>query len=81
MSSTTPRVSTTYRPTLRGQDRTRTARRLRAKYDAGASIRALVEDEGLSYGTTRKLLMEAGTTMRGRGGAREAGQQEPVVGR
>lgn len=41
---------------------------LRAVYEAGASIRTLATTHGLSFGTVRGLLLEAGATLRGRGG-------------
>lgn len=39
------------------------------KYDAGASIRALAEETGRSYGFVHRMLSESGVTLRGRGGA------------
>jgi hypothetical protein len=42
---------------------------LRKKYDAGASIRALAESTGRSYGFIHRVLNESGATLRGRGGA------------
>lgn len=42
---------------------------IRREYEAGASIRALSEKHGLAFGTVRNLLVEAGATLRGQGGA------------
>jgi hypothetical protein len=39
------------------------------KYDSGASIRALAEETGRSYGGVHRLLEDAKTTFRSRGGA------------
>ncbi|MBK3625468.1 transcriptional regulator [Streptomyces sp. MBT49] len=55
-----------YRPRLRGVKRKRTAAKLRETYEAGCSVRSVAESAGLSYGTAHKLLLEAGTVMRGR---------------
>lgn len=41
---------------------------LRQRYLAGASIRALADATGRSYGFIRTLLTEAGVELRGRGG-------------
>lgn len=41
---------------------------MRADYEDGASVRDLAREYGCSYGRTHKLLREAGTTMRDRGG-------------
>ncbi|MEW2631600.1 helix-turn-helix domain-containing protein [Streptomyces sp. NPDC048389] len=70
MSSTTPRLSTSYRPRLRDEDRARVTRELAEAYETGASIRALAAEADLSYGTARTLLLEGGVKLRGRGGAR-----------
>jgi hypothetical protein len=43
-------------------------------YDAGATIRSVAAQLGRSYGGTRVLLLEAGVTLRARGGGiRKAG--------
>lgn len=43
-------------------------------YDAGATIRSVAAELGRSYGGTHALLLEAGVTLRGRGGGiRKAG--------
>lgn len=52
-----------------GSDREKLAVDLRKKYDGGASIRALAESTGRSYGFVHRILSESGTTLRGRGGA------------
>ncbi|MFJ2882390.1 helix-turn-helix domain-containing protein [Streptomyces sp. NPDC093108] len=77
----TARIATTSRPRLRGGQRTRLAKRAAALYDAGASIRSLAEDEGLSYGTARALVQEGGGTLRGRGGARRPAVTTPEAGK
>lgn len=53
---------------LVGEERERVCTRLKASYEKGASIRALMEWTGYSYGKVHHLLTDAGTTMRGRGG-------------
>ena len=52
-----------------GGERDRLAADLRRKYDAGASIRALADATGRSYGFIHRMLSESGATLRGRGGA------------
>ncbi len=52
-----------------GADRDKLAADLKKKYDAGASIRALAEETGRSYGGVHRLLEDAGATFRSRGGA------------
>ncbi|MEU0878247.1 helix-turn-helix domain-containing protein [Lentzea sp. NPDC005914] len=47
---------------------------IRREYEAGKSIRALSRKHGLSFGTVRALLVEAGTRLRGQGGAHTGGQ-------
>jgi predicted transcriptional regulator len=42
---------------------------LMKKYEKGASIRALAESTGRSYGFIHRVLTESGVTLRGRGGA------------
>ncbi|MFF7858628.1 helix-turn-helix domain-containing protein [Streptomyces sp. NPDC007904] len=51
-----------------GPDRDKLAQDLK-KYDSGASIRALAEETGRSYGGVHRLLEGAGATFRSRGGA------------
>ena len=43
-------------------------RELRSAYEGGASIRSLVATTGRSYGSIHSMLLESGTTLRGRGG-------------
>ena len=52
-----------------GNERTKLAGDLKKKYAAGASIRALAEETGRSYGFVHRMLSESGVTLRGRGGA------------
>lgn len=55
-------------PNLTGNQRTRIADRARALYEEGASVRSVARHIGYSYGTAHTLLLEAGTTLRDRGG-------------
>jgi hypothetical protein len=41
---------------------------LRHQYEAGASVRELAKAHKLAFGTVRTLLLEAGVTLRSRGG-------------
>ncbi|WP_053806911.1 helix-turn-helix domain-containing protein [Streptomyces rimosus] len=52
-----------------GAAREKLAADLKEKYDSGASIRALAEETGRSYGFVHRVLSESGVTLRGRGGA------------
>jgi hypothetical protein len=52
-----------------GAAREKLAAELKKKYDSGASIRALAEETGRSYGFVHRMLSESGVTLRGRGGA------------
>ncbi|NEC14247.1 hypothetical protein CH313_06560 [Streptomyces sp. TSRI0384-2] len=52
-----------------GAARDKLAADLKRKYDDGASIRALAEETGRSYGFVHRMLSESGVTLRGRGGA------------
>jgi Helix-turn-helix domain len=61
-------MSTTRKPRLIGPFRTAAAEDLAELYMAGATIRSLAERTGRSYGGTRALLLEAGITLRTRGG-------------
>jgi hypothetical protein len=54
---------------ITGDDRDRLATEIRAEYSDGASIRALSEATGRSYGFIHRLLTESGVDLRGRGGA------------
>ncbi|KUH38599.1 MULTISPECIES: helix-turn-helix domain-containing protein [Streptomyces] len=60
---------TTARRLPPGPDRDKLAEGLKTKYDSGASIRALAEETGRSYGGVHRLLEEAGATFRSWGGA------------
>jgi len=61
-------VSATKRRGL-STSRDRLAQELKRKYEKGASIRALAEATGRSYGFVYRVLSESGVTLRGRGGA------------
>ena len=52
-----------------GADRTKLATDLKARYNAGESIRSLATATGRSYGFIHRLLTETGVALRGRGGA------------
>ena len=52
-----------------GAERDKLAADLGKKYAGGMSIRALAESTGRSYGFVHRILVESGTTLRGRGGA------------
>jgi predicted transcriptional regulator len=54
---------------ITGPDRTRLAGELKKKYSQGASIRALAEETGRSYGFVHRILTESEVALRGRGGA------------
>lgn len=54
---------------ITGENRDKLAVDLRTKYEKGASIRALAEATGRSYGFVHRVLSEADVTLRGRGGA------------
>lgn len=53
---------------ISGDDRTKLALDLRAKYLAGTSIRSLAASSGYAYGTVRNLLLSVKTPLRKRGG-------------
>lgn len=59
-----------YKPGIQlvGEAREKTRQRAAQHYAAGLSIRAISRALGRSYGGTRALLLEAGVTMRARGG-------------
>ena len=50
------------------QTRDQVLHELRNAYERGASIRTLVASTGKSYGSVHSMLLESGTTLRGRGG-------------
>lgn len=52
-----------------GGDRSTLSDQLKKKYEGGASIRALAQETGRSYGFIHRILSEADVTLRGRGGA------------
>ncbi|MGW6145148.1 helix-turn-helix domain-containing protein [Streptomyces sp. NPDC055140] len=54
---------------ITGEARDKIANELKKAYEGGASIRALAQDTGRSYGFVHRILTEAGVTLRGRGGA------------
>jgi hypothetical protein len=54
---------------ITGAQRDKLATDLKKKYEKGASIRALAEQTGRSYGFVHRVLSETGVTLRGRGGA------------
>lgn len=53
---------------IKGPARQKIAAELKKAYDKGASIRTLAHGCNRSYGFVHRLLTEAGTTMRTRGG-------------
>jgi hypothetical protein len=57
---------------ITGSTRDKLAADLKKKYEKGASIRALAESTGRSYGFVHRTLSEAGVTIRGRGGSTRA---------
>jgi len=60
---------------IAGESRTQLAADLKEQYEQGASIRALAQTTGRSYGFVHQLLTEAQVTLQGRGRAR---QPEPT---
>ena len=52
----------------RNEFRRTTGLRVADSYRAGASIRQLAQAEGYSYGWMRSVLLQAGVTLRRRGG-------------
>ena len=54
---------------ITGSTRDKLAADLKKKYEKGASIRALAESTGRSYGFVHRVLSESGVVLRGRGGA------------
>ena len=56
------------RQRVTGPVRAKMAKALARQYKAGTSIRALAEEHGRSYGFVHALLIEAGVSLRGRGG-------------
>jgi hypothetical protein len=60
---------------ITGSTRDKLAADLRKKYEKGASVRALAESTGRSYGFVYRVLSEAGVQLRGRGGATRTKQR------
>jgi hypothetical protein len=59
---------------IQGDARANLRAELRREYETdGLTVRELITRHDLSYGRVRDLLVEAGTTMRPRGGSRRAG--------
>lgn len=59
---------------LTGDARTTARDKAAQLYGQGCTIRSVAQQLGRSYGGTRALLLEAGVTLRGRGGGiRKAG--------
>jgi len=54
---------------ITGATRDKLAADLKKKYEKGASIRALAESTGRSYGFVHRMLSESGVHLRARGGA------------
>jgi hypothetical protein len=54
---------------ITGADRAKLAGELTKKYANGASIRALAEETGRSYGFVHRILTENDVSLRSRGGA------------
>src|SRR3954452_1532753 len=54
---------------ITGADRAKLAGELTKKYSNGASIRALAEETGRSYGFVHRILTENDVSLRSRGGA------------
>ncbi|GAB3484127.1 helix-turn-helix domain-containing protein [Amycolatopsis cihanbeyliensis] len=67
---TTPTKATAERVRFTGPERTELAEELKRQYEQGDSIRALADSCGRSYGFVHRLLTEARTTLRSRGGSR-----------
>ncbi|MFB7669701.1 helix-turn-helix domain-containing protein [Kitasatospora sp. NPDC056138] len=55
---------------IAGAERELLAADLKQRYEAGATIRALVEDTGRSYGSVHRLLSDAGVIFRPRAAIR-----------
>jgi len=65
---------------ITGQERVTLGVHLARRYDTGASIRALAEATGRSYGLVHRLLSEYGVNLRSRGGGRPGGQRRATAG-
>lgn len=64
-----------------GSDRTELQADLKAKYEAGASIRSLAQETGRSYGFVHKVLVESNAALRARGGAHNAAPEHRASGK
>ena len=64
---------------ITGQERQALGKQLAARYEKGASIRALAESTGRSYGFVHRLLSDGGVELRGRGGAQNRGKRRQDV--
>ncbi|MEU7480544.1 helix-turn-helix domain-containing protein [Lentzea sp. NPDC042327] len=53
---------------ITGANRDKIAAELKTQYEKGASIRALAESTGRSYGFVHRILGESGVVFRDRGG-------------
>jgi len=58
---------------ISGAERERLSAEMARLYEGGADIRAIAVATGRGYGTTRRMLLEAGVALRSRGGARRRG--------
>jgi len=56
-----------------GESRAQLAADLKAKYEQGATIRALAETTGRSYGFVHRVLHDAHVPLRSRGRVRQSG--------
>ncbi len=61
-----------------GAEREWVAARLRTAYEAGRSIRDLMDETEYSYGKVHALLTQAGTTLRPRGGRNHRPHRPPT---
>jgi hypothetical protein len=68
METLTPRGQYTKGSRITGATRDKLGADLKRRYEKGASIRALAEATGRSYGFVHRLLSETGVQLRGRGG-------------
>lgn len=66
-------------PYIRGQARDDLKAALAQAYNDGSSVRQCQAISGKSYGATHRMLLEAGVTLRARGGERTKAAQEPAT--
>ena len=64
---------------ITGRARDELAPRLVRRYEAGESIRSIAGELGRSYGFVHGVLVEAGVTLRGRGGATRGKKKSPTA--